>query len=64
MGDMKRRQAIKAELYDYYAKRGNVEFYVDFANAAGGDALAIGCGTGCVLIPTAKAGVHESELIE
>lgn len=49
-----------AELYDYvapYAMRGDVEFYVDEARAAKGAVLEVGCGTGRVLIPTARAGV-------
>ena len=49
-----------AELYDHvvpYATRGDVEFFVDEALAANGSVLEIGCGTGRVLIPTARAGV-------
>ena len=49
-----------AELYDYvvpYATRGDVEFFVDEALAANGAVLEVGCGTGRVLIPTARAGV-------
>ncbi|HEX6314859.1 MAG TPA: class I SAM-dependent methyltransferase [Gemmatimonadaceae bacterium] len=49
-----------AELYDYvvpYATRGDIEFYVDEALAADGPVLELGCGTGRVLIPTARAGV-------
>lgn len=49
-----------AELYDYvvpYATRGDVEFFVDEALAANGPVLEIGCGTGRVLIPVARAGV-------
>jgi len=49
-----------AELYDYvvpYATRADVEFYVDEARAANGPVLEIGCGTGRVLVPTARAGV-------
>ena len=52
--------ATVAELYDYvvpYATRGDVEFFVDEALAANGPVLEIGCGTGRVLIPTARAGV-------
>jgi SAM-dependent methyltransferase len=47
-----------SEFYDHHAKRGDVEFYVGAAVEAGGAALEIGCGTGRVLIPTAKAGVR------
>ena len=49
-----------AEFYDYvapYATRGDVEFFVEEARAAKGPVLEIGCGTGRVLIPTARAGV-------
>jgi SAM-dependent methyltransferase len=49
-----------AEFYDHvvpYATRGDVEFYVDEALAANGPVLELGCGTGRVLIPIARAGV-------
>ena len=49
-----------AEFYDYvvpYSTRGDVEFYVDEALAANGPVLELGCGTGRVLIPIARAGV-------
>jgi SAM-dependent methyltransferase len=49
--------AIAADLYDYvvpYAKRPDVAFYVDAARSAGGPVLELGCGTGRVLIPTAR----------
>lgn len=49
-----------AEFYDYvvpHATRGDVEFYVDEALAADGPVLELGCGTGRVLIPIARAGV-------
>lgn len=46
-----------SEFYDYHAKRDDVEFYVGFAQEAGGKILELGCGTGRVLIPTARAGV-------
>ena len=49
-----------AEFYDYvvpYATRGDVEFYVDEALVANGPVLELGCGTGRVLIPIARAGV-------
>jgi len=51
-----------SEFYDYHAKRGDVQFYVGFATESGGPALEIGCGTGRLLIPTAKAGVHVTGL--
>jgi SAM-dependent methyltransferase len=50
-----------ADLYDYvvpYATRGDVDFFVDEARASGGAVLEVGCGTGRVLIPTARAGVR------
>jgi SAM-dependent methyltransferase len=50
-----------AELYDYvipYRDRPDVDFYVEAALQAGGPVLEIGCGTGRVLIPTARAGIE------
>lgn len=50
-----------ADLYDRvvpYAARRDVAFFVDQAKAAGGTVLELGCGTGRVLIPTARAGVE------
>lgn len=49
-----------AELYDHmvpYATRGDIPFWVEAARQARGAVLEIGCGTGRVLIPTARAGV-------
>ncbi len=49
-----------AEFYDSitpYRLRADVEFFVEEARAADGPVLEIGCGTGRVLIPTARAGV-------
>jgi SAM-dependent methyltransferase len=49
-----------AQLYDHvvpYATRGDIEFFVDEALAANGPVLEVGCGTGRILIPTARAGV-------
>jgi SAM-dependent methyltransferase len=46
-------------LYDampVYAARADVAFYVDEAVRAGGPVLELGCGTGRVLLPTARAG--------
>jgi SAM-dependent methyltransferase len=48
-----------ADLYDYvnpYRARQDVAFFVDAAKESGGPVLEIGCGTGRVLIPTARAG--------
>jgi SAM-dependent methyltransferase len=50
-----------AELYDYvtpYRARLDVQFYVEHAKQGGGPVLELGCGTGRVLIPTARAGVE------
>ena len=57
---MKDDYADVAELYDYvvpYATRGDVEFFVEAARSAKGPVLEVGCGTGRVLIPTARAGL-------
>jgi SAM-dependent methyltransferase len=53
--------AFVAELYDHvpaYETRPDVAFYVDAARASGGPVLELGCGTGRVLVPTARAGVE------
>src|SRR5262245_35815549 len=50
-----------AELYDHvvpYRTRADVSFFVDEARRANGPVLEIGCGTGRILIPTARAGVE------
>ena len=52
-------QAI-ADLYDHvelYRDRGDIRFFVDAAREARGPVLELGCGTGRVLIPTARADV-------
>jgi SAM-dependent methyltransferase len=46
------------DLVDPFRKRGDVGFFVDAAKEAAGLVLEIGCGTGRVLIPTARAGVN------
>src|SRR5205823_9426190 len=49
-----------ADLYDFvrpYRDRQDVAFFVDAAKEAGGPVLEVGCGTGRILIPTARAGV-------
>jgi SAM-dependent methyltransferase len=49
-----------ADLYDHvvpYRNRPDVSFFVEEARAAGGSVLELGCGSGRVLIPTARAGV-------
>jgi len=50
-----------AEFYDYvvpYRDRQDVTFFVEAAKESGGPVLEIGCGTGRVLIPTARAGIQ------
>jgi SAM-dependent methyltransferase len=50
-----------AEFYDHvvpYRSRPDVEFYVSEARAAGGPVLEVGCGTGRILLPMARAGAH------
>ena len=52
--------ALVADFYDHvvpYRERADVAFFVDAAQKAGGPVLEIGCGTGRVLIPTARAGI-------
>jgi SAM-dependent methyltransferase len=48
-----------AEFYDHldvYKNRGDVDFFVSEAVAAGGPVLELGCGTGRVLVSCARAG--------
>jgi SAM-dependent methyltransferase len=50
-----------AEFYDYvvpYRDRQDVDFFVELAQQSEGPTLEIGCGTGRVLIPTARAGIE------
>ena len=52
--------AATAEFYDYvvpYQTRQDVAFFVEAAQASSGPVLEVGCGTGRVLIPTARAGL-------
>jgi len=49
------------DLYDYvvpYRSRPDVAFFVDAARDAGSPVLEVGCGTGRVLIRTARAGIE------
>jgi SAM-dependent methyltransferase len=51
---------VIAEFYDHivpYRTRHDVDFFVEIAREAKGPVLEVGCGTGRVLIPTARAGV-------
>lgn len=52
--------AFIADLYDHvvpYRDRPDIAFFVEAASKAGSPVLEVGCGTGRVLIPTARAGV-------
>ena len=52
--------AFVAEFYDSvspYAGREDVDFFVEMARESPGAVLEVGCGTGRVLIPTARAGM-------
>lgn len=52
---------LVSELYDSivpYRDRPDVRFFVDLATEGRGPVLELGCGTGRVLIPTARAGVN------
>jgi len=51
---------VVARLYDQiipYRDRPDVDFFVDAAIQSGGSVLEVGCGTGRVLIPTAREGI-------
>src|SRR5882762_9513202 len=50
-----------AEFYDHvapYQNRQDVNFFVEMAQRFEGPVLELGCGTGRVLIPTARAGLE------
>lgn len=49
-----------AQLYDQvipYRERSDINFFVDAAQESGGPVLEVGCGTGRILLPTARAGI-------
>jgi SAM-dependent methyltransferase len=53
--------AAIADLYDhvgFYRALRDVDFYVEAARESGGPVLELGCGSGRVLIPTARAGIE------
>ena len=55
------RAAFIPEFYDHvvpYASRPDIGFYVETARQHGGPVLELGCGTGRILIPTARAGIN------
>ncbi|MCK6472882.1 MAG: class I SAM-dependent methyltransferase [Planctomycetes bacterium] len=57
--------SVAAEFYDgvkAYEERPDVQFFVDAAAAAGGPVLEVGCGTGRVLLPCARAGARMTGL--
>lgn len=61
MANVYEEYAFVADLYDHvtlYRDRTDVGFFVEAATAAGSPVLEVGCGTGRVLIPTARAGVE------
>jgi SAM-dependent methyltransferase len=52
---------VIAELYDHvvpYGERTDVARYVEWARTCGGPVLELGCGTGRVLVPIARAGIE------
>jgi len=53
--------AVTADLYDHvvpYRDRPDASFFVEAAQESGGPVLEVGCGTGRILIPTARAGIE------
>ncbi len=63
MADETKYERILAQSYDaiYGVVRdpsGDVEFYVERARKSAGPVLELGCGTGRILLPTAKTGIE------
>lgn len=61
MNEFKDYRAPVAEFYDEvvpYRERQDVGLFVELAKESGGAVLEMGCGTGRVLIPTARAGIE------
>jgi len=56
------REEWSAELYDYYVGLGDLPFWQSLAQESGTSALELGCGTGRLLIPLARAGLHMTGL--
>jgi len=59
------RSPFIAEFSPYvaaYATRPDIDFYVQAARDYGGPVLELGCGSGRILIPTARAGINISGL--
>ena len=56
------RDEWSAELYDYYVGLGDLAFWQSAAQEAGATALELGCGTGRLLIPLARAGLRMTGL--
>lgn len=53
--------AFIADFYDHvipYRNRADIDFYVEMAVKSGGPVLEVGCGTGRILLPVARAGVE------
>jgi SAM-dependent methyltransferase len=54
-------RAVVAEFADHiapYKQRKDVDFWVEMAHESGGPVLEIGCGTGRVVLPIARAGIR------
>ena len=55
-----RHDSLTVATYDHLAivrNRADIGFYVDLACRSGGPVLELGCGTGAVLLPIARAGI-------